>query len=338
MSEVLQNCIPVMTELLFEGQDAVIKYVENCKKKYGKDGCINKDWKDYFITVSMVPFNTIIAATFVHRCNKVGLDLKKLRKSVMMRISETEPLLKKWASFDLEAFDSFKDILSLLQIMKAWTKLCCDAVSLGHIMSLVEVQRVLGIRYFINESAALQLFAYICERVRIKSGKTLPTTLEDLFNNPRVTPFLFRGGRPKTLFNCDEGITNWSDPLPSKTNISARFTRTDLAEHIYKVRNKDTMAQQIFDGKGRVTSAMVEQLKRVPLERYLERELKLPNPIHLEASVVRAASSLSGEVFTASDQRCWVYMRATVAYNPKLEKQFMEAFMNEWAPEVSDNS
>lgn len=295
-SGVPRSYAPVVTGMLLEG--------------------INAD-REYGVSLSEVPFITVIAASFLDRSRKVGLNLVDLRTSVRTRIFATETLLQKLASFS----SGFDESLSLIQDFKAWAELCCDAVSFGHMMSYLEVQLVLGIRLWFHESAALQLFAYMCECVRLR-GRSLPAALERLFDDPRVSPFLWLDGRPKTVRECDRGIKCWSDPGVLWKGAGALTPYA--VSHIYKARNKPTLTQQILESKGRVTHQMVRQLKKRTLEEYLEWELGLPDPLHLEASLASAASSLAKGDLTSSVGEYWSYLRFTVLSNPKLEEQLLD--------------
>ncbi|KAI9785805.1 MAG: hypothetical protein M1816_008253 [Peltula sp. TS41687] len=152
---------PVMTQMLCKGAVAVNEYGDS-------------------ITVSKVPLSAVTAASFVNRCNKVGLDLDMLRKSVETECLKTQKLIQTLASL-FPSHNNFGEALLHIRKMQTWANNCCDAVSFGTIMGHLKAQVVLGTRYYLHEVAALQLFAYMCERVRI-GGKELPPKLEELFN------------------------------------------------------------------------------------------------------------------------------------------------------------
>ncbi len=200
---------------------------------------------------SLIVLKAAIAASFVFRCHELNLDLDKLRTSVNTRISEAAKLFKKSKSHFSNAAaigGGFDEGLSITSKFQIWAEQCGDVASFGEMMSWLEPQIVHGKRYYIFENAALQHFAYVCESGRI-CGNTLPPELEALFNDPRVAPFLFMDGRPKTSDGCSKG-KDWSDP---------RSVRS-LTSHVFRVRDTRTLTERIDERKGSVTHEMIQLL------------------------------------------------------------------------------
>lgn len=301
VSKVGRVYAPVVTNMLIEFVDA------------SKSGTSSNDIK----TARFIGFK---AASFVHQCKALGLNLNELRNSVETRISECETLLK---MLDSVGSGNYKEQLSSIKRIKDWAKLCGDAVSFGQMMSWLEVQVAIGMRYFIHDSAPLQLFAYICERVRIR-GTELPKSLNELFDNMTIYDFLWYNKRPKTSEDCDLGIRKWCD-LSSVNRVT---------KHIFHARNHPTLTQEIFEKRGGVTSDMVKwlQKKGVTLEKQLKSELDVPDLLRFAASVLKAAKSLTGKDWAASDLKYWHYLRYTVLNTVELEKKLFDAFKKEWEP------
>jgi hypothetical protein len=278
-------------------------------------------------TVSDVPLVAAVAASLACRCQGLSLSIKELRSSVKTQILSTETMLRHHRNVYKDS-SHISEILSHMEYVKEWATLCRDAVSFGQMMSWLKVQRVLCIRLFIHDSCILQLFAYICERIRL-NGECLPTALEVLLNDQRTSGFLFLDGRPKRLEDCKTGIERWSDPGKMLDNIS-------LTQHIFSKRSKPTVAQQIIDGGGRMTKAMIYQLNSKPLEDYLSWELDPPDPIRLEAILLSAACSIAEKSSIKSkpkfkcDGAVWFFVRTKVLYRPEMEKLLLSRFMDKY--------
>jgi hypothetical protein len=294
-------------------------------------------------TVFNVPFIAVVAASLARRCAQSSLFIEELRSSVETQIILTEAALRKRISMEKQIISTetswrkhakkHKDdgkILDLLMCIKKWATECRDAVSFGQIMSLLKVQYVRCMRLFIHDSSILQLFGYICERIRL-NGESLPLTLEALLDDQRVSRFLFLDGRPKTLAECERGIERWSDPAGMLKNIQ-------LTQDIFHSRSEPTLTQRILDEKGRVTHDMVRQLNGKPLEDYLSWEFAFPDPIRLEATVISAVSTVAGKIFTGSrsSEQAYLYLRNTVLYNRDLEEQLLSNFMKQYEVSVQD--
>jgi len=263
---------------------------------------------------------TIGAVQVVRKCNTINFDVDKLRTSVETRVSTIETLAQKIESH------SPINIPKMLQVYKAWVQTQCDPVSFGHIMSWLDVQLVLAGRHFIHENATIQVFAYICEHVRL----ILAPAFNALLDNTVIGPFLWLNGQPRTLDACDEGIEQWCDPLPNRVD---RVTK-----HIYEARSTPLFTQKIWQDRDCVTNDMIQRLKGATLEEHLERELDLPNLVHLEISLTSAISFLAGKHTTASIAKSWHYLRFKVYGKPMLEEKLLKEFMARWAPEVPDDS
>ena len=297
--------MPLMTEMLLDGLQA--------------------DQADRISSV----LKAAIAAFFFDQYKKAELNLEKLQISVDTRISETKDLVRNLLGRFTSSAGNFKEYLSIIPKFEIWVNRCHDAVSLGEIISLFEVQLVLSRRYFIHENAAIQLFAYICERVRISGrnlpGKALPAKLEALFNDSRVAPFLFMDGRPQTSKNCHDGIERWCDPGSVRP----------VTSHIYDSRNKPTLTEQILKHKGAVTRDMIQQLGGKTLEQQLDEELDFPDPIRIEDSLISAVRSILKRE-SIDYTNLWHYLKLKVLNEPELEKRLLNAFIKQWAPEDQD--
>lgn len=148
--------------------------------------------------------------------------------------------------------------------------------------------------------------------------------MEDLFNDQRTSAFFFLNGRPKNLGDCEYGIKRWSDPQGMLDDLK-------LTQRIFNKRNKPTVAQQIFEGGGRMNKTMVEQLNGKLLEHHLDWELDSPDPLRLEAILISAASSITGNDLTISNSsEIWFFVRYKVLFQPKMEKLLLSEFMNEY--------
>ncbi len=189
-------------------------------------------------------------------------------------------------------------------------------------MSLLELQIVHGERYYIFENAALQHFAYVCESGRM-GGITLPPELEALFNDPRVAPFLFMDGRPKTLYGCRKGIEKWSDPGSVRS----------LTSHVFKVRDKRTLTEQIGELEGSVTHEMIQLLGGKTLEQYLDWEFDFPDPVRLEDSLIKAARSVAKND-SIDYESLWPYLKYNKPNKLNQQNNLLATFMKQWVPEV----
>ncbi len=257
----------------------------------------------------------------------MNLDLDKLRTSVNTRISEAAKLFKKSKSHFSNAAavgGGFDEGLSITSKFQIWAEQCGDVASFGEMMSWLEPQMVHGKRYYIFENAALQHFAYVCESGRI-CGNTLPPELEALFNDPRVAPFLFMDGRPKTSDGCRMGIKDWSDP---------RSVRP-LTSHVFKVRDTRTLTERIGELKGSVTHDMIQLLSDKTLEQYLDWELDFPDPVRLEGSLIKAARSVAKND-SINYKSLWDYLKNKL--NKNQQKNLLDTFMKRWVPKVREGS
>ncbi|KAH8695859.1 hypothetical protein GQ44DRAFT_694804 [Phaeosphaeriaceae sp. PMI808] len=281
-------------------------------------------------TVFNVPFAAIVAASLATRVDRQKLSTQELHKCVMMQIASTETILQKHMNI-YKGNAIIQEISSLMKDAQKWATKCHDAISFGQIMTCVKIQHVLSIRLFIYDSSILQLFAYICERVRLSRGP-LPKSLEVLFGDRRITGFLFLDNRPEKLEDCRRGVEKWSDPEAMLSNLK-------LTQHIFSKRCIPTLAQQIFDGKGRVTHNMVEQFKKTheQLEDCLNWELELPDLIRLEAIVASATSIITKKGLTTSQSTpvSWFQLRHEVLYSSKLEEKLLSEVIKEWEISVS---
>ena len=281
--------------------------------------------KNFFtsMTVFDVPFVAAVAASLACRCYGVSLSTEQLRSSVQTQILSTEIILQKHAKI-YKDHGLIQEILLRIENVKKWATKCQDAISFGQMMSWLKIQYVLCVRLFIHDSSILQLFAYICERIRL-NGKPLPAALEVLFDDQRVSGFLFLNERPKSLEECKRGVERWSDPKGMLDNLK-------LTQHIFSKRCKPTVAQQIFERGGGVTHAMVKQLNNKPLEDYLNWELEPPDPIRFEAILIRAAGNIIGKDLTKSKflSETWSFLRNKVLYQPEVEEQLLWQFMKEY--------
>ena len=132
-------------------------------------------------TIFDVPFVAVVAASLVCRVQGLSLSIEDLRSSVKTQILSTEPLLLRHVTIYKDVGTS-QEILLHMEYVKEWASLCRDAVSFGQMMSWLKVQHIICIRYFTHDSSILQLFAYMCERIRL-NGEPLPTALEVLLND-----------------------------------------------------------------------------------------------------------------------------------------------------------
>lgn len=263
----------------------------------------------------MVIVATSLARRCEERCKEVGLTMDELRIFVKTQILSTEAFLRKHAEI-YKTGNNFQPVLSLMESFKKWADMCEDAVSFGQIMSWVKTQHVLCVRLFIHDSSILQLFAYICEHIRIK-GKPLPSNLEAMFNDQRVSPFLYLDGRPKTLGDCQRGIERWSDPEGMLSNLK-------ITQHIFEKRNIPTLTSDLIENKGRVTHKMARRLNNRSLSDYLDWELEPPNPTSLETTVFKAVTGImekhTKNTKSKSTYDIWHYLRYHILYKPEREK------------------
>jgi hypothetical protein len=252
-------------------------------------------------------FTASIAASFSQKCDNVTLsvDLEGLRTSVRTRITTTKEMYEEQVKIYPD-HEGLREKLSLIEKMEGWATKCEDVVSFGGMMSWVEIHLVVVIRLFIFDSAVLQLFAYVCECVRL-GGEALPDTLEALLSDERVSPLLFLYERPKNLRECEEGVEKWSDPDAMLKNLGRTQRR-------FRARCKPIIAEHIFVKKGRVTQEMVKRLKKQSLEQYLDSELSLFDPVHLQNTVISVAKTLTME-WAISISDAWVYLRYIVLNN-----------------------
>jgi hypothetical protein len=272
-------------------------------------------------------FTTSIAASFSQKCDDVTLivDLEGLRTSVRTRITTTKDMYEEQVKI-YPNHEGLKETLLLIEKMEEWATKCKDVVSFGEMMSWIEIHLVIVIRLFIFDSAVLQLFAYVCERVRL-GGEALPDTLDALLSDERIGPLLFLDERPKNLRDCEEGIEKWSDPDAMLKNLGRTQRR-------FRARCKPIIAEQIFDKKGRVTQEMVKRLKKQSFEQYLDSELNLFDPVHLQNTVISVVKSLTMD-WAISITDVWVYLRYIVLNNSGRETELLEEFKNQWKPDCS---
>jgi hypothetical protein len=270
-------------------------------------------------TVFNVPFVAAVAATLAHRCCETSPCIEEIRSSVKKQISSSTIILQKHEKTYRDQ-PLIQEISTRMEIIKDWAPKCNDVVSFGHMMSWIKVQHVLCVRLYIYDSTILQLFAYTCERIRI-NGNKLPPTLDEPFNDQRVSPFLFINGRPTTLVECKTGVERWSDPAGMLENLK-------LTQHIFKARYKPTLTQSIIESKGYVTRDMVERLGNRPLEDTLNWELECPDLDHLEGAVISAARIVveGNSANAGSHAEVWRHLRFHVLYNLKEEMKFFSRF------------
>lgn len=285
-------------------------------------------------------FSAVVAASFIDRCKELSLDPIKLRASVTRRISDLTKLLKTLCHRCSSDENNFQQYLSLMPKFQTCANRSTNAVNFGVMVNWLEALLIHSRRFFIHESAVLQLFAYICESAKLR-GRELPAALEALFDDSRVAPFLFLNGRPKTVDAISQGIERWSDPGPvSSANI-----------RIFDGRDRPTLTKQITVGTGAVTRDMVQRLGEKTLEEYLEWERGLIDPIPLEDSVISAANSFikknsvirdaSSELEAKMDMNdayadSWLYLRLRVLKDEKIQNKFLDAFIEQWAPGVRE--
>jgi hypothetical protein len=269
-------------------------------------------------TICDIPFVAVVAASLAHRCRGLNISIEKLRSSVQTQILSTETILQHRAKICKDD-NTIPEMLSRIKTVKKWATNCHDVVSFGHMMSWLKVQHVLCIRLFIHDSSLLQLFAYMCEGKRLR-GEPLPTALEVLFDDQRISGFLFFDGRPKTLEDCNWGVQRWSDPNGMLKNLK-------LTQHIFSKRCKPTVAQRIFEGH-RMTHKMVKQLNGQSLEDCLNCELNPPDPFRLEAILISAVCSVSKKDLTK--EKAWFHLRTKVFQRPILETKLLSGFMEKY--------
>ena len=266
-------------------------------------------------TISNVPFVAVVAASLAHRCRELNPSIKELRSSVMTQILSTDTILQHHAQI-YEGNKFLHDILSRMETVKERATTCQDAVSFGQMMSWLRVERVLCIRLYIFDSSLLQLFAFICEGMRLK-GTTLPPALEDIFSDQRISDFLFLDGRPKTLDDCERGVEMWADPR-------GMLGRLKVTQHIFSKRCKPTVAQQILEGQGRMTG----HLNGKPLEERLNWELNPPDPVRLEGILISAVCGVANKKLDTAGT--WSYLRTKVFVQPTLQKKLLSKFLVEY--------
>ena len=273
-------------------------------------------------------------ATIFNRCDDLHLDLNDFRKSVEARIADCEALAQYVQSHPTErAFANLSDLLSMIPALRQWAEACQIALGFGVMMNWLEIDIVKLRRIFTYENSGLQCFAYICEIDRIKEKPTskdedLRIELDKLFDDPRVTPFLFLSGRPKTITDCSRGVENWADPS------SVRETTA----HSLQVRDKPTVSQQISWGNGFVERNTSGQYNGRTLEQHLEWELGFTDPVHFERCLIEAASSvvLIKNRLSLNTTTLYYYLKSQVLWNPKKQKQLLAAFIDRWSTNGGD--
>lgn len=277
---------------------------------------------------SATRFSAVIAGSYINRCNELSLDPIKLRASVTRRISELKKLLKTLLHRCSSDENNFQQGLSLMSKFQTCAHRSTNAVSFGVMVNWLEGLLIHSRRFFLNESAVLQLFAYICESAKLR-GRELPAALEAIFDDSRVAPFLFLDGRPKTVDAIRQGIERWSDPGSDSCSANNR---------IFAGRDEPTLTKQIMMNKGAVTRDMVQRLGKKTLEEYLEWERGLIDPIPLEDSVISAANSvIKKNSLTRDDSselaHSWFYLRSEVLKDEKLQNELLDAFEKQSVPE-----
>jgi len=289
---------------------------------------------------SSIRFSAVVAASFIDRCEELSLDFIKLHASVTRRISDLTKLLEILCHRCFSDENNFQQYLSLMSEFQTCANRSTIAVSFGVMVNWLETLLIHSRGIFIRGSAVLQLFAYICESAKLR-GRELPAALEALFDDSRVDPFLFLNGRPKTVDAISQNVERWSDPGPvSSTNI-----------RIFDGRDRPTLTKQITVSTDAVTRDMVQRLDRKTLEEYLEWKRGLIDPIHLEDSVISAANSVSRKIFGIRDASSeleakmdmddayagsWLDLRFRVLKDEKLQNEFLDAFIKQWAPGVRE--
>jgi hypothetical protein len=274
-------------------------------------------------------------ATIFERCEDLKLNLGDFRKSVEARIADLEALARYAQSHPTQpAFANLSGLLSMIPGLRRWAEACQIAFGFGVMMSWLEIDIVKLRRIFTYENSGLQLFAYICEIDRIHSGKPtsqdkcLPIELDKLFDDPRVTPFLFQRGRPKTITDCTDGVDSWADP--------ESVNRTTA--HSLQVRDKPTVSQQISWGDGSVKRNTSGQFNGRTLEQHLEWELDFTDPVRLERCLIQAASSvvLIKNRLSLGTLTLHHYLKKQVVWNRKKQKQLLALFIDKWSTNGGD--
>jgi hypothetical protein len=266
-----------------------------------------------------VPFVAIVAASLYKRCADMNLPITAFRTSVQTQLISVQNTMQKYSNMFAE--EPLNEFLVLLTRLQAWASECSDAVGLGHILSLVQVQIVLCNQIFIHESSLLQCFAYICERLRF-NHTVLPDVLETLFEDKRICPFLFLHGRPQALDDCRKGTERWCDPEGMLGNLK-------VTTRIFFGRGTPLLTEKIIANDGRVTRAMEKRLDNKTLDEYLTWELHQHNPFDWEVIVIAAVRKM---IDTDSDKdipisKIWLYLRYKVFEVPALETQVLSNFI-----------
>ncbi|PVH91147.1 hypothetical protein DM02DRAFT_664303 [Periconia macrospinosa] len=151
-------------------------------------------------TLLNTPLVSALAASVATRCLELGFPLDELRASVRKQIASTKTVLRRLPGA-YENASIIRNVWLRMETVEVWAAACQDAVSFGQMTSWLQIQHILATRLFVYENSLLQLFAYPCERVRL-NGTPLPSVLDELFNDRRLSPFLFLDSRPKTLDDC----------------------------------------------------------------------------------------------------------------------------------------
>lgn len=278
-----------------------------------------RQYEDLQDTVFNFPFVAVVASSLANRYNKLSPPIEAFRESVKTELDSLGEILRQHTGlFDTSELNH---ILSKIECLKNWTGACSDALSFGQLTSWIKVQLVHCNQIFTHESTLLQLFTYICERVRLK-GQPLPHVLEQIFDDLRVSPFLFVNGRPKTLKDCAEAVQKWVDPQGISRNPK-------VTKRIFEHRSKQTLTEMIWNQKGRVTQKVTERLNGKSLENYLDWELKPPDMIGLEITLINAARRVLEISNTTCTADIFNRLRFKIFEDSELEKKLVEAFVKE---------
>ena len=275
-------------------------------------------------TIFDFPFMAIVAASLALRCDRLSSSLEGLRSAVTTQIESTGKILRQHARI----YKNHTEMLTRIESVRTWASNCCDAISFGQMMCWLKVQHVLCMRLHIHDSSVLQLFGYMCERVRL-SGEPLPTALDNLFNDRRINRLLFLDKRPCTLDECERGIKRWSDPAGMLENLK-------LTQHIFRARCKPTLTERIFEGQGRVTHDMTKELKDESLENRLDWELALPDLFRLEGTVITAVGIVNERqtADSVSTAEAWSQLRHKLLYQPEMQRKLIAEVMKQYNSET----
>lgn len=233
-------------------------------------------------SIAQLPLTTLVGVYF---CKLVSQDcladpkfLAAARDAACATMDENLAILPRLIADRSVTDEEAKIFRNTTAEMTAWARACTEPLSLGaiHIFARVHWHHWY-VRIIASNSSLLQVFLYLCEKRRLEAPETECAAggggdednygkrlLGALMEDPRVAPFMLRGGRPKTVVECIQALQKWchvpttngetQERLGNLAEKSAR--RQELIVRGVQARTTDFLCEAIVDNQCGLTKDM----------------------------------------------------------------------------------